>query len=179
MAASAPDDHLDRLVGHYGTVPVAEEVHEVPPVVFKRMAHDDERGAIGGASALPRRGGAVLLVRTIDSRDRWTAPGGDREPDESHEETAVRAVGEETGLSVELGPLLAAKRVTFVNEDEPGKRATGVWAWFGATDPGGRAEPRHRGVLSAGWFTELPESVDSHVAGPLKEWIATERETGD
>jgi 8-oxo-dGTP pyrophosphatase MutT (NUDIX family) len=48
----------------------------------------------------------VLLVRfSYHGKNRWTAPDGGFEDDETHEEAARREVAEETGFEIdELGP---------------------------------------------------------------------------
>jgi len=66
--------------------------------------------------------GRVLLARHLDT-GRWVAPGGMVEPDESHADTAVREVREETGCEVELVRVLGAFggpdfRVRYRNGDE-------------------------------------------------------------
>ncbi|MVU81026.1 NUDIX domain-containing protein [Nocardia sp. ET3-3] len=51
------------------------------------------------------RAGTVLVIRRAPGvflAGRWELPGGGVEPGEPHEEAAVREVGEETGLSVEV-----------------------------------------------------------------------------
>jgi len=169
-----PDAELSRLTELHGEVPTGAASFAVPPLEFERLAKADERGGLGGARAVVRRGGAVLLVRTVDAPREWAAPGGERDPGEPHERTAVRAAERETGLDLSLGPLLAASRYTFENEDAD-ESVTGLWTWFGATDAGGTPDPADA-VLSAGWFTEFPETVDSTVAAAAREWVAAERE---
>ena len=48
----------------------------------------------------------VLLV--ADEKGRWSIPGGHAKDTESHAEAAVREVSEETGLTVEVQPLMWA-----------------------------------------------------------------------
>jgi ADP-ribose pyrophosphatase YjhB (NUDIX family) len=172
-----PDAELARLEAEHGDVPTVEAAYEVPPLEFERLATADERGALGGARAVVRRGDAVLLVRTVDAPDEWAAPGGERDPGEDHEATAVRAAEQETGLDVALGPLLAAARYTFRNEDTD-DAVTGLWTWFGAADAGGRPAP-DSSVLSAGWFTEFPEDVNDTVAGAARAWMNGSRSGDD
>ncbi|MEP4708442.1 MAG: NUDIX domain-containing protein [Pseudophaeobacter sp.] len=43
----------------------------------------------------------------------WTLPGGGMEWDEQAHETALRELGEETGLSADIGPLLGAQSEWF------------------------------------------------------------------
>ncbi len=66
------------------------------------------RNAKPCAGALVLRNGKALLVRrTIEPfRGYWDIPGGFCEVDEHPAQTAIREVGEETGLSIELTGLL-------------------------------------------------------------------------
>jgi 8-oxo-dGTP pyrophosphatase MutT (NUDIX family) len=57
---------------------------------------------MGGACVLFDIDGRVLLVRHTYGRRNWELPGGGAEPGESPDETAVREIREETGLTVEL-----------------------------------------------------------------------------
>ncbi len=179
MIDGGQDDALAELRAEHGHAPADSETYEVPPVVFERLASRGERGALGGARAVPRRGEAVLLVRTIDDQGGWSVPGGERDPGESYAETATRAVREESGLALSVGSLLALKRFTFVDRADAGASVVGHWAWFGATDDGGQVEPQHQGVLDAGWFTDLPGDVDDAVAARIEEWIDRERSAAD
>lgn len=166
---------LDELTAAYGSVPVSEESYQVPAIEFRRLSGLVDEDALGGARVAIRRGGALLLVRTVDAAASWATPGGEREPGESHEETAIRAAHEETGLDVSLESLLAAKRVTFEHEHAPGRSVTGLWTWFGASDAGGPAMPEDTAVVSAGWFTELPPGVDDAAADAIESWLDSER----
>jgi 8-oxo-dGTP diphosphatase len=66
------------------------------------------RNAKPCAGALIIRNGKVLLVRRAIEpfRGYWDIPGGFCEVDEHPTETAIREVGEETGLEIELTALL-------------------------------------------------------------------------
>ncbi len=59
-----------------------------------------ERVALGAAAAILDDKGRVLLVRHSYVRRNWELPGGAAEVGESPEQTAVREVTEETGLTV-------------------------------------------------------------------------------
>ena len=55
---------------------------------------------MGAAAVIVDEGGQVLLVKLTYGRRNWELPGGNTEPGESAEETALREVREETGLRV-------------------------------------------------------------------------------
>jgi ADP-ribose pyrophosphatase YjhB (NUDIX family) len=99
----------------------------------------------GGARAIIQdEDGRLLLVRQChEGRDIWMPPGGGMEAGENAAQAAAREVREETGLAVEIGPLLwhvealsADKGQRFVN-------------FFLAKAPGGAAAIASRAALGA------------------------------
>jgi 8-oxo-dGTP pyrophosphatase MutT (NUDIX family)/diadenosine tetraphosphate (Ap4A) HIT family hydrolase len=67
-----------------------------PPAELARVA----RVAVGAAAAILDGEGRILLVRHGYGRHNWELPGGAAEIGESPEQTAVREVAEETGLTI-------------------------------------------------------------------------------
>lgn len=176
MTTPPSADDPSPVSGLEASIPVTEEAYEVPAIEFQRLSGLAEADALGGARVAIRRGGALLLVRTVDAADEWAAPGGERQPDETHSETAVRAAKVETGLEITPAEPLAAKRVTFEHEHAPGREVTGLWVWYGADDSGGPATPADPSVVSTGWFTEVPPGVDAAAASAIEAWVERERE---
>lgn len=105
-----PDPDPEVLRARYEDVLRHEGTHELDTESFESVRGRARRG--WGVGALVVDDGRVLLVR---EDDRWYAPGGMLEPDESSEMGAIREVREETGLRVQLDGLGAIVEQTFVN----------------------------------------------------------------
>ena len=79
-------------------------------------AHDDGDGAMRAAGGVvwrrsPAEPSTVDVVLVHRPRyDDWSLPKGKREPGETDEQTALREVDEETGLTCSLGPELPSVR---------------------------------------------------------------------
>jgi 8-oxo-dGTP diphosphatase len=76
---------------------------------------------IVGVGAVVLDAGRVLLVRRAHEplKDEWSLPGGAVELGETTESAVVREVLEETGLDVEIGPLVEA--VSRITSDASGR----------------------------------------------------------
>ncbi|MBN1884000.1 MAG: NUDIX hydrolase [Candidatus Krumholzibacteriota bacterium] len=105
------------------------------------------------AGVLLRDGGRVLLVRRrFDPfRGLWTIPSGYIEYEEDVRGTAVREVREETGLEIDLGPVIGAVSC----HDDP--RGNTLLVLFGAEVTGGEAVAGDD-ADDIGWFApgDLP-----------------------
>lgn len=83
--------------------------------------------------------GRVLLVKRSDN-GRWCLPGGYAEVNQTPEQNARREVWEETGLEVEVGPLI---KVFCVLPGEYGQTTTNYIMVYYCTVTGGTLTPSH------------------------------------
>lgn len=60
-------------------------------------------------TAIVTSGEGVLLCRRHDGKPEWSFPGGEWEDGESSQECAIRETAEETGLTIDIGPLLGER----------------------------------------------------------------------
>ena len=114
------------------------------------------------AVALVVLDGRVLMVRQRRAYGvHWELPGGYVEPGETLEQTAAREVLEETGVEVEVGPMVG----TLVWERESDRRRNLI-AWFQAdpVDPDPRPRPQVEEDISAADFVD-PATLTDAVGG--------------
>lgn len=86
----------------------------------------------------------------------WTLPGGGMEWGEQAHDTALRELGEETGLSAEIGPLLGAQSEWFDEEtSERGQRGMAIRLIFEARNCVGELKTDFTDddtTVGAAWF---------------------------
>lgn len=103
------------------------------------------------AGGLVVRPGEILLISTQNGR-RWQLPKGHIEPGESPEETAVREVREETGVTGRIVESLPGVDYWFVEGGR--RRVHKTVAYFLLTYEGGStADYDAREVSGAAWFS--------------------------
>lgn len=147
-----------------GERPLARVVDGLPavgaPHVLDVVASPHEPVATAGAAVVlvadPEDW--LVLVRSV-GREGWAPPGGKRDPGEGPRETAVREVGEETGLDLVTAQLtpVGYERVTIAagQERPPWSAGDNHIAVFGA-----RVEERHP-VAPGATDVSAAEWVDS------------------
>jgi 8-oxo-dGTP diphosphatase len=100
--------------------------------------------------------GAPLLLLIHDQYGHWTLPKGHLEAGESEQAAAVREVLEETGLSGELGALVA--RIVYTVRSKRGLERLKQVAFFLLHADSSEARPQaEEGISAAEWFT--PEAA--------------------
>jgi 8-oxo-dGTP diphosphatase len=71
------------------------------------MVTDADRDAIGWSDPLPKSGAVVLIKRRFEPlAGQWSLPGGMLEIGETLEAGVAREIEEETGLAVQVGPVV-------------------------------------------------------------------------
>lgn len=117
-------------------------------------------------------GGRVLLLK--NERDEWELPGGRLEHSDAGPEAAVeREIREETGWTVEAGPLLDV----WVYEPLPGRRV--VIVTYGCTvrtpdlEPAMSHEHKELGLFTAGEVPSL--HMPSGYRRSIAAWFAASR----
>ena len=107
--------------------------------------------------------GAPLLLLIHDQYGRWTLPKGHLEAGESEQTAAVREVLEETGLSGELGALVA--RIVYTVRSKRGLERLKQVAYFLLRADSAEAHPQaEEGISAAEWFA--PEAALARIGYP-------------
>ncbi|MDL2225526.1 NUDIX domain-containing protein [Eubacteriales bacterium OttesenSCG-928-M02] len=92
------------------------------------------------------KGEKVLLIRHIAGH--WGFPKGHMEPGETERETALREIGEETGLTVTL-----AEGFRYVVNYSPAKDVEKEVVYFFATPTGGAEKMQESELQEMAWFS--------------------------
>src|SRR5439155_16369292 len=107
--------------------------------------------------------GVPLLLLIHDKYGRWTLPKGHLEAGESEQEAAVREVLEETGLSGELGALVA--RIVYTVRSKRGMQRLKQVAFFLLHADSSAVRPQaEEGIRAAEWFA--PEKALVQIGYP-------------
>ena len=107
--------------------------------------------------------GAPLLLLIRDKYGHWTIPKGHLEVGESEQAAAVREVLEETGLSGELGALVA--RIVYTVRSKRGLERLKQVAFFLLRADSSEVRPQaEEGISAAEWFA--PEAALARIGYP-------------
>ena len=114
--------------------------------------------------------GALLLLLIHDQYGRWTLPKGHLEAGESEQAAAAREVLEETGLSGELGALVA--RIVYTVRSKRGLARLKQVTFFLLRAKSSEARPQAaEGISAAEWFA--PEEALARIGYPqVREVLA-------
>ncbi|WP_266075315.1 NUDIX hydrolase [Haladaptatus caseinilyticus] len=170
------DDRAERLRNRYGDVSVCETTVENDPEFFAHGRELAEDGWLGDAGAFVTDGdGRALFIRHPNAPETWGVPGGGHEPGESHTETALREVREETGIECEITGVWCARRKTIVLETDREQRLHALTVHFDARamETAGTSTDDEE-VLEAKWFTNPPEPVFDFLEPKVEAWAHSE-----
>lgn len=155
---------IDRLRSKFGEFEVEQAAVENDQDYFAHgleMARDGWRGDAGALVQDERD--RVLLIRHAGSPAQWSHPGGEHEPGETMEETALREVREETGIECKLVDVIQARRKTIALDVDPGQRFQMLTVIFDAVYRDGSIEISDEEVLEAAWHQTVPEHTTEFV----------------
>jgi ADP-ribose pyrophosphatase YjhB (NUDIX family) len=153
-------DELQHLVDTYGDVPVQRETVTNEPDFFERGRELAEEGWLGDAGAwVTDDDGRVLFIRHSGAPETWGTPGGGHVAGEHLDETAVRAVREQTGIDCSPTGSYYARWKTIVHAGDPDRRLHMLTVEFEAGYEDGTVAAEGDGILEADWFDEPPEPL--------------------
>lgn len=168
------ESELDRLRDRFGAFPVHEETVENEPDHFEHGVELAREGWRGDAGAFVVDGaGRALFIRHENAPDTWGLPGGGHEPGETHVETALREVDEETDVAAEAVDVFQAIRTTIVHAERPERTLTMLTVHVDARPTGGTdVAVGDDEVVEARWFapTDPPEPVYEPFADRVARW---------
>ena len=154
------EDALDRLETTYGPFDVHEDRYEVPTDRYEAIRERFEGGSIGYAGVwVTNADGEVLLIDEA-GRDGWSEPTGKHQAGERLEETALREVGEETGVECEITGVALAHVVEMADADSPERPSiVQLVLAFAGTHVAGTPRPREEHISDVRWWREHPETL--------------------
>lgn len=185
---SAVDRRIERLRDEYGDVPVRESRVELPPERFEGLVEDVRDGYVGGAYAgvvrEPGEGVPLsdsmppsaaqdsdrLLLILHRGRDRWRAPGGGVEGDETFAQAAVREVREETGIDSRVTDLAGVWRNVAAPAGDDDRTVHYLAAVFDGRYEGGTIDLQAAELNGAAWFARPPGRVSEAVEALADRW---------
>ena len=184
----AVDRRIERLRDEHGDASVRERRVELPPERFEGLVDDVREGYVGGAYAgvVREPGEGVPLSESMPpstaqdrdrvllilhrGRDRWTAPGGGVEGDETFAEAAVREVREETGIDCRATDLASVWRNVAASAGSDDREVHYLAAVFDGRYEGGTLDVQAGELNGAAWFSRPPERVSERVEALADRW---------
>lgn len=182
------DRRLARLEDEWGSFPVDRREETWPADEFAESVALARDGYTGGGYVIavrePEQAAPLtesmpddatqdedrVLLAMGRGNDEWGPPGGGREAGETYEEAAVREVGEETGVDVEITGVQEALRWTTTSEDDDRTVHT-LFVVFTGRYEGGHIEVQPGELNGAAWFRELPATLHQFAERFAEDWV--------
>jgi len=148
-----------------------EKMSEYIKTMRKYIGH--KRLQIVGASVFVHKNGQLLLQKRKDN-GCWAEPGGCTELAETVEETAIRELFEETGLtahSLELLGVFSGKELFYTYPN--GDMVSNVNIAYICSDFSGELLPQAEEVSDLKWFSldDLPDNISPPCKLPLRRCV--------
>lgn len=182
-------EHESRLLDRYEDVEHRETTFHAEDEAFPDLREYAEDGYIGAAYARVVRtaGQAPPLSASMDESDtddsdrvlfvlhrgatQWDLPGGGHESDESFEETAVREVREETGISCEVTDAVSVEHEVTVADGYDDRLHT-LWVYVEAVYRDGAIAIQNTELNGAAWFSTRPPALKDDPGRLAEDWFA-------
>ena len=178
-AGERPGPHSHRRAAETArSLPESSPIHDnrdSPDLRDRPVRRHGLQAWLRGVEDCLDESGRLLLVRFHEPGNphsgKWTMPGGGMEWGEHPEDTAVREVTEETGLTPELGPVLGSwSRRVEAHEVESRQPGHVVGIVYGGTDATGTLTAEQGGSTDAARWFSLAEVEDLPTV-PLVDFV--------
>lgn len=118
----------------------------------------EQSGAPYGAHTIVYQPSGELLLVRHEGVDLWVLPGGEVDPDEEFQRTAVRELAEEAGVDAEYDGLGILTQVTITCGEYETHGVIPIFAARALSTETRIADPDEE-ISAAQWFSDLPEDT--------------------
>ncbi|MCH7660159.1 MAG: NUDIX domain-containing protein [Euryarchaeota archaeon] len=155
-ASQRAEQAYHRLRGQYENFLELESHRQVSRSRFRTLTERIEgSGAPYGAHTIVYRPSGELLLVRHDGVDLWVLPGGEVDPDEEFQRTAVRELAEEAGVDADYEGLAILTQVRITCGEYETQGVIPIFAARALTTDTHITDPDDE-ISAAGWFLELP-----------------------